>query len=147
LVASVFVARYFEQANRGKTNPTRAPPFCIVSRHISDNPSGMMRLLVTAIVAALIACVAFSFGSWHRTGRFRIERLGDSTFVTLDTVTGALHYSGPTYAGDEQGWVQTNRAELHVPWINDPRVTKVLPSQDPAVAAAHYSVGDSSPCR
>jgi hypothetical protein len=76
-----------------------------------------------------------------------LRRIGDLTFVTLDTVTGALHYSSPTYAGDEQGWVQTNRTEMHVPWIADPRLTKVAPCQTTSMAPARFSIADSAPCR
>jgi hypothetical protein len=114
---------------------------------VLDKPAGVTRLLGAAMFGALLSYVAFSLGSWQgrkeQIGRFQLHKTGDSSFVTIDTVTGALHYSTPTYAGDEQGWVQTNRTELHVPWLADPRVTKTAPFQATAVVPARYSTEDS----
>lgn len=77
----------------------------------------MIRFLIGGVVGAAIATAGFLVSGWHKTeiGRFRIERVfGDSTFVTIDTATGALHYSSPGFAGNEEDWVQAIRTDLRV---------------------------------
>jgi hypothetical protein len=90
----------------------------------------MIKLLAAALVGAVLTSAGFlvtgHYQSDREIGRFKIERaFGGSTVIVLDTATGALHYSTPTWAGDEQGWVQTNRISLPTPWLT-PRPSNSL---------------------
>lgn len=94
-----------------------------------ENAKRMIRLVAAALAGAVFASACFLVTGHYghsQPGRFKIETaFGGSTVIVLDTATGALHYSTPTWAGDEQGWVQTNRISLPTPFFT-PRPAKEL---------------------